>query len=370
MRVLRYFITIHSLIMIINKQSVGIDVGKNELFVRILQQEKDKFGFRKHRGVKKFDNKPAGFLKLHEWLQKYTTTDAPLSIVMEATGVYHEELAYFLYGESYLVTIELPTKVKAFAKSHNLHTKTDVVDAEIIARLGIERNLSVWTPPSKSMRQLKALTRQLQAITEAKTATRNQLHASNHSAFPMKAVLDRYQQIIDLQEEQSAMIEKEIRRLAKEDKDLDRILKLLMTIRGIALRTAAAITAETGGFQLFESRNQLVKYAGMDIKEKLSGSSVRGRSSMSKAGNSRIRRALHMPSLQYTNDDGVFGQVYTRVFERTGIKMKGLVAVQRKLLTIMYAIVKSGLPYDAKLHKARHQKGVGEPELAYSDSVS
>jgi transposase len=218
--------------------------------------------------------------------------------------------------------------------------------------------------------QLKALTRQHQAITEARTVTKNQLHAINHSAFPMRKVIKRYEQIIKLQDDQLNMIDKEIKRLAKKDPSLDDMLNLLISIPGVALKTASAIIAETGGFQLFDSRAQLIKYAGMDIKSKISGSSVKGRSTMSKAGNSRIRRALYMPSLQYIKREDMIGQLYRRVYDRSKIKMKALVAVQRKLLVIMYAIVKSGVPYDSKLHQSRCQNRVGEPELVYSDSMS
>lgn len=356
--------------MTITKQSAGIDVGKNDFYIRLLRQQAGKDGFSKHRGIKKFLNTPAGFSELDTWLKKYTVKGLSLPIIMEATGVYHEELAYFLKDKGYRVSIELPTKVKAYAKSLNQQSKTDEIDADIIAQLAFERKLREWTPPTKSMRDLKALTRQHQTITEAKTAAKNQLHAVSHSAFPMKKVVKRYEQIIKLHDDQLDMIEKEIKRLAKQDGDLDRLINLLTSIPGVALKTAAVIIAETGGFQLFACRSQLIKYAGMDIKSKNSGTSIRGRSTMSKAGNSRIRRALHMPSLQYVNKDGMIGQLYNRVFDRTKIKMKALVAVQRKLLIIMYAVVKNGVPYDEKLHQARCQNSVGEPELAYCDSVS
>lgn len=368
MRVLRHF-SLHLFIMTIIKQSAGIDVSKNDFYIRLLRQEAGQDDFRKHRGVKKFLNTPVGFIELDTWLKKYTVKGLALPIAMEATGVYHEELAYFLKDKEYHVSIELPTKVKAFAKSLNQQSKTDEIDADVIAQLSFERSLREWTPPTKSMRQLKALTRQHQAITEAKTVTKNQLHAVSYSAFPMKKVLKRYEQIIKLQEEQLDMIEKEIKRLAKGDAALDRLINLLTSIPGVALKTASAIIAETGGFQLFASRSQLIKYAGMDIKSKTSGTSIRGRSAMSKAGNSRIRRALHMPSLQYVNREDMIGQLYSRVLDRTKIKMKALVAVQRKLLIIMYTVVKSGVPYDSELHRSRSQNIVGEPKLAYSDSM-
>ncbi|MTB49779.1 transposase [Lewinella sp. W8] len=356
--------------MSVVKQSIGVDVSKDDFYVRILFQFQGSTEVRKHRGVKKFSNTNSGFIKLHEWLKKYTVQDAPMVIAMEATGVYHEALAYFLFEHGYFVSVQLSTKVNAFAKSHNLHNKTDVSDAEIIARLVSERKLVAWRPPTKSIRRLRALTRQYQAITESKTVTQNQLHAMEHSALVDDQVCMRYREIIALFKRQLKQIELEIRQLARQDELLDNVLRLLMTIPGVALKTAAVIAAETGCFQLFDSRAQLVKFSGMDVVERQSGSSVRGRSSISKRGNSRIRRALFMPSLSYVKDDGVFGQLYQRVYQRTMIKKKGLIAVQRKLLVVMYAIVKNGTAYDPRLHQRRCQKEVGKPKLAYRDSIN
>lgn len=356
--------------MTILKQSVGIDISKSEFYVRILRLIDGRAKAERHRGIKKFTNNSAGHKAFHKWLQKYTVLSAPLFLTMEATGVYHEELAYFLYEHKYTVTIELPTKMKAFALSYNFQSKTDLVDTEVIARFSMERELKPWTPLSDSMRQLRSLTRQLQAIKESNTASKNQLHAVLHSAKPLKSVVKRYQEVVRFNESLIESIEEEMKTLIDQDDQLSEIINLLVTIPGVALKTAASITAETGGFQLFESRNQLIKYAGMDIKNKESGTSVRGRSKMSKAGNSRIRRALFMPSLQHTKGDTVFSNLYARVYARTTIKKKGLVAVQRKLLTVMYSLVKNKKAYDAECHRQRAENSVGEPELAYCDSVS
>ena len=356
--------------MIVAKQSVGIDVSKDDFHVRILRRESVSGKFFKHRGIKKFDNTLSGFKKFNQWLHKYTDRSVSLSLVMEATGVYHEELAYFLHQQEYRVSIELPNKVSQFAKSYNLHSKTDILDAEIIALLGLERHLDAWQPPSKSLRKLRLLTRQHQSITESKTMFKNQLHAVRHSADPMPEVVMRYKTIIAVCEQELAAIDKSIKQLIELDEKLDEVIGLLVSIPGIALKTASAIAAETGCFQLFNSRSQLIKYSGMDIVDKQSGSSVRGKPRLSKRGNARVRRALYMPSIQFVNKDDVFGKLYRRVLERTGIPKKALVAVQRKLLIVMYGVVKNGTPYDTQRHLARHKKEVGDTKFAYSDSIS
>lgn len=358
--------------MIILKQCVGIDISKADFHARILRRVDGSTKPERFRGVKKFANTPAGYRAFRQWLQKYTVAEVPLYLTMEATGVYHEQLAYYLYEHQYTVTIELPTKMKAFARSYNFQSKTDLIDTEVIARFALERELTPWTPASKSMRQLRSLTRQLQAIKESNTASKNQLHAAMNAAKPLHSVVNRYRKIVRFNERMVAEVERDIRKLVEQDDQLQKMINLLITIPGIALKTAATITAETGGFQLFESKSQLIKYSGMDIKDTESGSSVRGRSRMSKAGNSRIRRALFMPSLQHTTGDTVFANLYTRVYERTKIKKKGLVAVQRKLLSVMYSVVKNKRVYCADHHRRRAQSGaMGDPaDLANGNAVS
>ena len=355
--------------MLLTKQCVGIDISKATFNVSLLGQSASSSDVVTCRRGKKFANTASGFTEFVGWLQTVIQPQVSLVFVMEATGVYHEALAYFLLQRHYHVSIVLPNKVSAYARSLNQSSKTDALDAQLIARLGLERSLPAWTSPSPIIRQIKALTRHLQALTEAKTVTKNQLHAAQHVAYPLAGVLENYADIIALYETKIALLEREIKALVRTDKSMADLIENLQTIPGVGFRTASAIVAETGCFQLFTSRGQLLKFAGMDIKEKQSGSSVHGRSRLSKTGNSRIRRALYMPSLQFTRGDNPISQLYARVLDRTGIKMKALVAAQRKLLVVMYALAKTGQAYQADYAENRHRKRVGEPKLAYSDSI-
>lgn len=356
--------------MVISKQSIGIDVSKDSFHAQILRKVVGVSGFERYRGMRKFKNNQLGFEAFDHWIKKYTVPNVELTLLKEATGVYHENLAYYLHAKSYYVVIELPTKLKAFARSLNQRTKTDRADTQVIAQMALERDLRRWIPVSKHLRELRSLTRNLQSVIESRTVAKNQLHAIKHSAYPVSGITKRYQELIQLYDEQEETISEEIEGVMKRDDELTKMINHLRTLPCVGLRTAAIVVAETGGFQLFESRAQLLKYAGMDIREKQSGSSVRGKSSMSKAGNSRIRRALYMPSLRLTRGDTVFSHLYSRVADRTGIKLKGMAAVQRKLLIVMYALAKSKMDYCAELHQLRVERSVDEPELAYCDSVS
>lgn len=346
--------------MSFRKQSVGVDISKDSFDVKFLRLPTDSDHY-KVRGSRKFQNNHKGIVAFHSWLNNKRVAEVELIVVMEATGIYHEGLAYFLYDRQVPISIVLPNTVKAFARSHNQYSKTDLIDALIIARMGLERSLRLWQPPNQSIRQLRHLTRERQALMQDRLRHANQLHALKHSHKPSAKSIRRHEVSINLIDRQIKVIAQEIKELQGQDEQLDEAMQRLQTIPQVGPLTAATVLAETGCFDLFSSRAQVVKYAGMDIVERQSGSSVLGKSRLSKRGNSRLRAALHMPAIGMINRRGPFNDIYRRVFERTRCKMKAVVAVQRKLLVIMYAVMSHEEAYDVDIHYQR-TKRVDEPE--------
>lgn len=217
---------------------------------------------------------------------------------------------------------------------------------------------------------MRNLTRERQSLKQDRRRHTNQLHALAHRYDKCPSTKRRHEVSINLIDRQLKAIDREIVELQKQDEQLDVQMNRLQTIPQVGPTTAASILAETGGFQLFESRQQLVKYAGMDIIERQSGSSVRGRSRLSKKGNSNLRAALHMPAIGLINRDTPFRDIYLRVLERTSCKMKAVVAVQRKLLVVMYAVFSNEQDYSVEAHRKRSQNKEGESKRpAYSDSI-
>jgi len=106
------------------------------------------------------------------------------------------------------------------------------------------------------------------------------------------------------------------------------------------------IIAETKGFELIRSKKQLTSYAGLDVKEKESGTSVKGKPRISKRGNRYLRKAMYMPALAAIRHSERYKAIFVRIVSRSGIKMKGCVAVQRKLLEMAFTIHKTGIPYN------------------------
>ena len=179
-----------------------------------------------------------------------------------------------------------------------------------------------------------------------------------HQAIPDPNCIKRQQKLITYFDTIEKEIEGEIVKLVKTNPELKEATVLLRTIPGIQIITATGILAETGGFKNINNKNQLVSYAGLDVMEKQSGASVKGISKISKRGNKYLRAALYFPSLAAKKSNKLHKVLFERIFTKTGIRMKGVLAVQRKLLVLAYTIVKNKTPFnkDYETKKAELKK--------------
>jgi transposase len=321
------------------KQVVGIDVAQKELVV-CLGRMYDNWTPELYAN-KTFANTAKGFGALTGWVKKLTEESSSVRYVMEATGVYHESLAYFLEGEEFEVSIVLPNKISNYFRTLEVKTVTDKTASEAITRFGLERRLDKWKRPSEIFRKLKQKTRERDQLVAESTLLKNQLHAEQTEAYPSKESIVRMRTRINLLNKQIMQIKEEINVLVKGDKEVKKSIELISSIPGIGTLTAVTVLAETNGFELIRNKRQLTSYAGLDVKEKLSGTSVKGKPKISKKGNRHLRKAMHMPALAAIRYNGRFKVLFTRLVSRHGIKMKAAVAVQRKLLEMIYTIYKT-----------------------------
>lgn len=341
--------------MLIVQQNLGIDVDSKKLKTSLQVLGPDRTI--KIRASRCFDNNPNGFIKMVEWLETKKVKDLSVHITMEATGVYYENLAYFFHGKSeFIVHVELPSKTCAYFKSLNLKSKTDEIDAQALGRLGLERKLEVWQPGSLQMRNIKKLTRERLRLLKEKTMVSNQLHAEDKSYGSSQSSVVRYNERISFIDNQVKEIEKELKNLVAEDPQLQKKLNHVCTIKGVAFITAIGVIAETDGFALFNNRSQLVSYAGYDVIQKQSGTSILGKPRISKRGNSNIRHHLYMAAMSAARNDEHHKNYYRRIVEKTGIKMKANVAIQRKLLILIYALYKKSEDYNPAYHNQLKEK--------------
>jgi len=281
---------------------------------------------------------------------------------MEATGVYHEKLANWLHERSKKVVIVLPNKISNYARTLDIKTVTDKTAAEAISRFGLERNLETWQPPRQIFRKIKQLTREREQIVAERTVIKNQLHAENSEAFPNPGTIKRLNRRTKLLNQQEKEVKKEIGELIREDEKLKKQIANLTTIPGVGELTASIVLAETNGFELIRNKRQLTSYSGLDVKEKQSGISVKGKPRISKKGNRYLRKALHLPFLAAVKHCELYRDNYARLVGRHGIKMKALVAVQRKLLELMYILYKTESVFDINYEEKRKAlPGIAEP---------
>lgn len=327
------------------KQVVGIDVAQKELVVSLGKM--DEHAVTAVYANKVFANSEKGFARLTEWVTKHTMTEYPLRYVMEATGVYHERFAYFLSDKGCTVSIIMPNKISNFFKTLEVKTVTDKSMAMAIAMFGLEKQLDDWTQPKRVYRSLRQLTRERSQLITERTMIKNQLHAERAEAFPGEETIRRMQDRINMVNGQIKQILSEIKEAIIADTALKQTITTITTIPGIGFLTAAVILAETNGFELIRSKKQLTSYAGLDVKEKESGTSVKGKPRISKRGNKHLRKAMHLPALAAIRYSERYKAIFTRIVSRNGIKMKGAVAVQRKLLEMAYTIYKTNKAYQA-----------------------
>lgn len=338
------------------KQAVGIDVALDELVVTFGQLFGD-FSI-EFTGYKVFKNSNSGILSLLSWVEKLADSQVSIQYIMEATGVYHEKLAYHLDEKQYEVCVVLPNKISNYMRTLESKTVTDKSCSQAISQFGLERKLDLWTKPNKVYKKLQQLTRERDQIVQERSIIKNQIHAEKSEAEPNERSLERMESRIKFLNTQEKEIKIDIEEITKADIELQKTIERITTIPGIGALTAVTVLAETNGFELIRNKSQLASYAGLDVKEKQSGTSIKGKPRISKKGNRNLRKSVYLPALSAVRWDENFKNIYARLVGKHGIKMKALVAIQRKLLELIYTIFKNETVYDKEYHKNSVQTAV------------
>jgi transposase len=326
------------------KQVAGIDVAQKELVIT-LGRMFDDFTIELF-GYKVFKNSDSGIKLLVDWVNKLTENEIPVRYVMEATGVYHQKFAYYLADNGYEASILLPNKISNYIRTLELKTVTDKSCSQALAQFGLERKLDKWTKPKSIYKELQQLTRERDQIVQERSIIKNQIHAESVEAIPNQKSLERMKSRIKFLNSQENEIKKDIAEIIKLNPEVRSTIDKIKTIPGVGELTAVIVLAETNGFELIRNKSQLTSYAGLDVKEKQSGTSVKAKPKISKKGNRNLRKAVHLPALTAVKWNENFKNIYARLVSKHGIKMKALVAIQRKLLELIYILFKNNTTYD------------------------
>lgn len=321
------------------KYGVGVDMGCKQFHGCITSEWSD--GHLKVEATKAFSNTESGHKKFHEWVEKHRKNkDVSYQILVEVTGVYHEKLVYYLYDQGAIICVEMPKRVKRYLQSIGQYSKTDKLDSKGIAKMACERKFKKWKPASKHIRQLRTVLRHRKALIKSKNQFANQLHAIGHSSSESKKVKRSLGKMIKLLEQQIKVIEKEGLTISRRDEAQHKKAEMIAaSIPGLGILSMLTTLSETNSFEEIKSQKQLQSYAGLDVMENSSGSYT-GSTRISKRGNVHLRSAMYMPVVSMLRlKPKVFYPLYERLLKRNGgLKKKAMVAVQRKLLLMIYTL--------------------------------
>lgn len=317
---------------------VGIDISKLKFDVVFMGQA-DKS---RH---KTFSNNSAGFSEFKQWLELNDALTA--HVCMEATGRYGDALALFMSSNNLNVSVVNPARIKAFARSEGIRVKTDKVDAGIIARFCKAHSPELWLPPSEQTQAIRDLYRCLQDLMDDKQRCQNRMEKLENKKESFKT----WTQMVKIYDERIKHVEEQIKRLVASNVNLQKKEELLESIAGIGFKSAVALLSELPDVHAFRNAKEVAAYAGLTPSIRQSGSSLRCNGSLSKAGNARLRKALFMPTLVAIRCNPIVTEFYERLLKRGKKKMVALAAAMRKLLHIVFGVLKNSQPFNAQKMK-------------------
>jgi transposase len=310
---------------------LGIDVGKDFLDCELLGDKKAR---------KKVNNSVRGFEQLVTWLRNRKVRK--IHACMEATGGWSDELAFFLHEHGHVVSIVNPMQIRAFGQSELSRAKTDRADAGLIARFCQAMHPAPWDPPKPAERRLQQLVRRRRSLVEMRTQEENRLDAPGN-----ESVRDSILEMIGVFDGQIEELEKQINATIDNDDDLKAKRDLIESISGIGPITSSTILGETPHIESFHSSKALAAFAGVCPQVRQSGKSSSS-SRTTKIGNRAIRRVLYMAAISAIRCNPVIRDFATRLKERGKRPLEVIVAAMRKLLVLVFGVLKTGKPFDPK----------------------
>lgn len=318
---------------------IGIDIAKAKFDVAVRINAKTF----KH---KVFDNHLQGFEAFYQWLTQF---GEHFHLLMEATNIYHEALADFLYDKGFKVSVINPKCTPNFAKSANLRTKNDKVDAKLLAKFAHQNadDLRLYQPRPAKERELLHKTRQLDHLKAvvAKEAVRIQMLQDADCIALSQTLMAETKKLIK-------QLEQSIKSLIKNDEQLAHNAKLLTSIPAIGETSAWLLLAHLGNGQRFKNGKAAATFFGLTPMLKQSGSSVDTVVGISKIGHTDVRKALYAPAMSFAFGrwaGGVYDGFVQRLLKNGKAKKSIIVALMRKLVTIAQAVLRHQQPFNPKM---------------------
>lgn len=317
-----------------NTTVVGIDVSKATFDACLLTPDG------KAR-EKAFPNSPDGFAALTAWADGHGA-GADARIGMEATGGYEDALATFLHAAGRHVSVINPTRVKYAGVMRGRRNKTDKADARLIAAYTRDENPPAWTPPTPEVRELQALVRRRDDLRQLAAAEKARLEAPLLTPAARKSVA----RVVKLLSKEADAMQAAADAVIAATPGLAADAALLGSIPGVGPQTASTVLAELPPVARVPSAQAAAAYCGLSPREFTSGSSVRGRTRLSKSGNARLRKALYLPTLTAIRFNPLLKGFFDRLVAAGKAKMQAVGACMRKLVMLCYGVLKNRTPFD------------------------
>lgn len=321
---------------------VGVDVGKKELVVALSASAQETLG-----RFRNFPNRPAGFRQLLKWVKETRLNFQAIHVCLEATGVYGQRLVHFLQSRTdWTVSVVNPAQVKAFGQAQLARTKTDGVDAFLLAAFAAACHPRPFVPEPPELRELKALGQRLATLKTFLQEEQNRLSTLQEALEASPVVQRSIRQSVAQTKKQIDSLQKEIRKYLDRHPDRKGQVELLRSIPGIGELSAVYLLPDLRTKSTQLEVKQLVAYAGLSPAHHRSGSSVRKKSHLAKAGNRLLRKALYMPALVGIRHNPILKALYQRLRTLGKPKKLALAACMRKLLHILYGVLKNQTPFN------------------------
>ena len=310
---------------------LGIDISKRDFHASLIAGGKT--------ANKSFPNSDVGFEQLIKWMlnRKIVRVHA----CMESTGPLGEALALFLHERGHVVSVVNPSRIKAYRQSELVRTKTDAVDAAVIARFCLAQRPDAWEPQPANIRRLQALLRRLEGLDQMRTQELNRLSLPDLDP----SVDASCRAIVWALEAQIREIERQLTDIFRDDPTLRSRRDLLTSIPGIGEKTAAKLLGEMPNLEQFRNVKAVAAFAGLSPEHRMSGTTNQ-RSRISKVGSPRLRKGLFLPALTAMRFNPILRAFADRLAARQKPRMVIVAAVMRKLLTLAYGVLKSNRPWE------------------------
>lgn len=316
--------------------ALGIDIAKATFQVALMAHDQPD-AYRE----KSFDNTVKGHASLLKWLGQQHVDPGHLHVCMEATGPYGDALACFLDEKVARLSVENPRRIKGYAACRNQRSKSDPADARLIAHYCASQRPNPWNRPGPAEFKIRALSRRLDSLKIQHNAERNRLGLATDPFI--KRDLKAHVRFL---ESHIASLQAELLATIRADGDLHQSHRLLVGIKGIGELSAAIILAELPDLDCLRDARQLAAYAGVTPRHRQSGTSGSTYTPMSKAGSSRLRKALFFPAMSAMRYNPVCKAFGDRLKDKGKKSIVIIGAIMTKLLHLIFGILRSGKPFN------------------------